>query len=284
VTRSSSQGRLSVSKRPLRSFTLVIEHEGVGAAVIEAGLGGRLDATNVIDSAVQVCTGISLEHTAVLGDTIDAIAREKLDVVRPGGVLVVPADLDPAALSVAVERCSEQGARLVVAGRDAPAKLAVGGEFQPGNFALAAAAAHALLGSLDGAAVARAAAALVIPGRYELADSEPATIFDGAHNGAGAEALARSLRADTRGGMTVGVLSVLDDKDAEVMLNALGACSDELIFTRATHPRALDPAVLVAGARPGRARGDQRAARGAARPSRRGAARRARRSARGCRC
>jgi len=236
---------------------LVIEHEGVGAAVIEAGLGGRLDATNVIDSAVQVCTGISLEHTAVLGDTIEAIAREKLDVVRPGGVLVVPADLDPAALSVAVERCSEQGARLVVAGRDAPAKLAVGGEFQPGNFALAAAAAHALLGSLDGAAVARAAAALVIPGRYELADSEPTTIFDGAHNGAGAEALARSLRADSRGGMTVGVLSVLDDKDAEVMLNALGACSDELIFTRATHPRALDPAVLVAinerlGGPPGR--------------------------------
>jgi len=147
---------------------------------------------------------------------------------------------------VAIERCSEQGARLVVAGREAPAKLVVGGEFQPRNFALAAAAAHALLGSLDGAAVERAAAALVIPGRYELVDSEPTTIFDGAHNSAGAVALARSLQAEARAGATVGCLSVLDDKDAEAMLNALGACSDELIFTRATHPRALDPAVLEA--------------------------------------
>ena len=236
---------------------LVMNGADVGAAVIEAGLGGRLDATNVIDSAVQVCTGISLEHTAVLGDTIDAIAREKLDVVRPGGVLIVPADLDPAALSVALERCSEQGARLVVAGRDAPAKLAVGGDFQPANFALAAAAAHALLGSLDGAAVERAAAGLVIPGRYEHAGSDPTTIFDGAHNSAGAEALSRSLQAEARAGATIGCLSVLDDKDAEAMLNALGACSDELIFTRATHPRALDPAVLVAinerlGGPPGR--------------------------------
>ena len=225
---------------------LVMRGAGVDVAVIEAGLGGRLDATNVIDSAVQVCTGVSLEHTAVLGETIDAIAREKLDVVRPGAVLVVPADLDPAALAVALERCSELGARLVVAGRDAPANLAVGGEFQPRNFALAAAAAHALRGSLDGAAVERAAAGLVIPGRYELADSKPTTIFDGAHNSAGADALARSLQADTRGGMTVGVLSVLDDKDAEAMLTALGACSDELIFTRATHPRAIEPGALAA--------------------------------------
>ena len=225
---------------------LVLREAGVSAAVIEAGLGGRLDATNVVDSAVQVCTGVSLEHTAVLGETIRAIAREKLDVVRPGAVLVVPCDLDPAALAVAVERCSEQAARLVVAGRDGPAKPAVGGEFQSRNFALAAAAAHALLGSLDGSAVERAAAGLVIPGRYELAGSEPTTIFDGAHNSAGAEALAHSLKAETTLGRTVGCLSVLDDKDAEAMLNALGACSDELIFTRATHPRALDPAVLVA--------------------------------------
>ena len=251
---------------------LLMNGAGVGAAVIEAGLGGRLDATNVIDSAVQVCTGVSLEHTAVLGETIDAIAREKLDVVRPGAVLVVPADLDPAALEVALERCSEQGARPVVAGRDTPAKLAVGGEFQPKNFALAAAAAHELLGSLDGAAVERAAAALKIPGRYELVDSEPTTILDGAHNSAGAEALSRSVKAEATIGKTVGCLSVLDDKDAGVMLNALGACSDELIFTRATHPRALDPTELAAlnervGGPPGRVVEAPHAALAAARAS-----------------
>ena len=242
----------------LTAIAFLVMHEaGVGAAVIEAGLGGRLDATNVIDSAVQVCTGVSLEHTAVLGETVEVIAHEKLAVVRPGATLVVPVDLDPAALDVAAERCSEQGARLVVASRETAAKLSVGGDFQPRNFALAAAAAHALLGSLDGSAVERAAAGLVIPGRYELAGSKPTTIFDGAHNSAGAEALARSLEAETAAGRTVGCLSVLDDKDAEAMLTALAPCSDELIFTRATHPRAIDPQLLEAtneaiGGPPGR--------------------------------
>jgi dihydrofolate synthase/folylpolyglutamate synthase len=221
------------------------ERAEVEAAVIEAGLGGRLDATNVTDSAVQVCTGISLEHTALLGATTAAIAAEKLAVVRPGSTLVVGADLDPAALSVAVDRCAQQGARLVVAGRDAPAALSVGGDFQRANFALAAAGAHALLGSLDSAAVERAAGGLLIPGRYEIVGSEPTTIFDGAHNDAGAAALLTSLAAESGAMRTIGCLSVLDDKDAEAMLTVLGQCSDELIFTRASHPRALDPAVLA---------------------------------------
>ncbi len=221
------------------------ERAEVEAAVIEAGLGGRLDATNVTDSAVQVCTGISLEHTALLGATTAAIAAEKLAVVRPGSTLVVGADLDPAALSVAVDRCAQQGARLVVAGRDAPAALSVGGDFQRANFALAAAGAHALLGSLDSAAVERAAGGLLIPGRYEIVGSEPTTIFDGAHNDAGAAALLTSLVAESGAVRTIGCLSVLDDKDAEAMLTVLGQCSDELIFTRASHPRALDPAVLA---------------------------------------
>ncbi len=221
------------------------ERTEVEAAVIEAGLGGRLDATNVTDSAVQVCTGISLEHTALLGATIAAIAAEKLAVVRPGSTLVVAADLDPAALSVAVDRCEKQGARLVVAGLDAPAALSVGGQFQRANFALAAAGAHALLGSLDAAAVERAACGLVIPGRYEIVGSEPTTILDGAHNGAGVAALAASLAAESSAARTIGCLSVLDDKDAEAMLTVLGQCSNELIFTRASHPRALDPAVLA---------------------------------------
>ena len=221
------------------------ERAEVEAAVIEAGLGGRLDATNVTDSAVQVCTGISLEHTALLGATTAAIAAEKLAVVRPGSTLVVGADLDPAALSVAVDRCAQQGARLVVAGRDAPAALSVGGDFQRANFALAAAGAHALLGSLDSAAVERAAGGLLIPGRYEIVGSEPTTIFDGAHNDSGAAALLTSLAAESGAVRTIGCLSVLDDKDAEAMLTVLGQCSDELIFTRASHPRALDPAVLA---------------------------------------
>ena len=225
---------------------VVFKGAGVDAAVIEAGLGGRLDATNVIDSSVQVCTGVALEHTALLGDTVELIATEKLAVVKPGGTLVVTADLDPAALDVALVRCAEESARLVVAGRDAPKLLAAQGEFQRSNFALAAAAAHALLGALDARATERAAAEIRIPGRYEICASEPTTILDGAHNVDGAAALRASLERENLNGKLIGCLSVLDDKDAEAMLSTLGPCSDQLFFTRATHPRALDPAELAA--------------------------------------
>ena len=167
---------------------LLMNRAGVEVAVIEAGLGGRLDATNVVDSVVAVCTTISLEHTALLGETIEAVAAEKLDVVKPNSTLVVPPSFDTEALRVAIDRCAEQQARLVVAGRDAPAGLSVGGEFQRQNFALAAAAAHALLGSIDAGALEAAAANLSIPGRYQTVASDPLTIFDGAHNAEAARA------------------------------------------------------------------------------------------------
>ena len=223
---------------------LLMTRAGVEVAVIEAGLGGRLDATNVVESSVAVCTSISLEHTALLGETIEAVASEKLDVVKPNATLVVPASLDPDALRVAVDRCAQQQARLVVAGSDAPAQLSVGGEFQRENFALAAAASHALLGSIDRRALEVAAATLSIPGRYQTVDSDPRTIFDGAHNSEAAEALAASLRKESGTSRVVGCLSVLDDKDADVMLRTLAGCSDEVVFTRSSHPRALDAAVL----------------------------------------
>ena len=223
---------------------LLMNRAGVEVAVIEAGLGGRLDATNVVDSVVAVCTTISLEHTALLGETIEAVAAEKLDVVKPNSTLVVPPSFDTEALRVAIDRCAEQQARLVVAGRDAPAGLSVGGEFQRQNFALAAAAAHALLGSIDAGALEAAAANLSIPGRYQTVASDPLTIFDGAHNAEAARALAASIELEQGISRVVGCLSVLDDKDADVMLSALAACSDEVIFTRSSHPRAVDPAVL----------------------------------------
>ncbi len=224
---------------------VVLSEAGVELAVIEAGLGGRLDATNVIAAPVVVLSSVSLEHTQYLGDSIEAITAEKLAVVTDRATLVVGSDLDPAALDLAVTICAERQARLVVAGREAPAALAAGGQFQRQNFALAAAAAHALLGSLDAAAVAAAAAQTVVPGRYQTVDQAPRTIFDGAHNLAAIAALASSLKAERLGGPLVGCLSVLDDKDAAAMVDEIAACSDALIFTRASHPRALDPQLLA---------------------------------------
>jgi dihydrofolate synthase/folylpolyglutamate synthase len=218
----------------------------VDVAVIEAGLGGRYDATNVIPSGVQVLTNVGLEHTRWLGPTVRDIAGEKLAVVRPGGTLVVGADLHPAALEVAERVAAERGARLV----HAPAASAEGdgipGRYQRRNFALARAAAEAELGTLDEAAVRAAATATRVPGRLHVVDHDPLTLLDGAHNPAGAEALTEALLELVRPGRSVAAaISILDDKDAAGMLRVLFAACDEVVFCRSANPRALPPATLA---------------------------------------
>ncbi|MEA2252305.1 MAG: dihydrofolate synthase / folylpolyglutamate synthase, partial [Solirubrobacteraceae bacterium] len=117
----------------------------VEVAVVEAGLGGRYDATNVIPSRVQVLTNVGLEHTRWLGPTVADIAGEKLDVVRPGATLVVGADLHPDALELARAVTRERGARLVQAPADPGIDVLALGAFQRRNFALAWTAAEAYL-------------------------------------------------------------------------------------------------------------------------------------------
>jgi dihydrofolate synthase/folylpolyglutamate synthase len=220
---------------------------GVDVAVVEAGLGGRYDATNVIPSRVQVLTNVGLEHTRWLGPTITDIAREKLAVVRDGGTLVVGA-LEPEAEAEARAAAARHGAQLVHAPADAGLDLAAGGAFQRPNFALARAAAEAFLGELDDAAVTRAAAEVTVPGRYELVAREPLTIVDGAHNPSGVAALVASL-PDSAVGSLVAVVSILDDKDAAGMLRALLPACRAVVFTSNPNPRALSPATLESLAR-----------------------------------
>jgi dihydrofolate synthase/folylpolyglutamate synthase len=220
---------------------------GVDVAVVEAGLGGRYDATNVIPSRVQVLTNVGLEHTRWLGPTVTDIAREKLAVVRDGGTLVV-GELEPEAEAEARATAARHGARLVHAPADAGFDLAAGGAFQRPNFALARAAAEAFLGELDDAAVARAAAEVTVPGRFELVARDPRTIVDGAHNPSGVAALVASLPAAAAGSL-VAVVSILDDKDAAGMLRALLPACRALVFTSNPNPRALPPATLESLAR-----------------------------------
>ena len=165
----------------------------VEVAVIEAGLGGRYDATNVIPSHVQVLTSVGLEHTRWLGPTIEAIATEKLDVVQAGSTLVLGAGLHPDALTVAERVAEVRGAAIVHAGLDPGVALAALGSFQRRNFSLAIAAAQAYLGDLDDAAVGRAAAEVLVPGRLQVVGENPLTLLDGAHNPEGMAALAESL-------------------------------------------------------------------------------------------
>ena len=218
---------------------------GVEVAVIEAGLGGRYDATNVIPSRVAVLTNVALEHTRWLGPTVADIAREKLAVVRDGSTLVVGA-LDEAARAEAEVAARERKARLITAEVDDEVPLAARGAYQRPNFALARTASEAYLGrALDARAVQEAGRSVVVPGRLEVIDRTPLTILDAAHNPAGARALAASLPELRSDGRLVAVLSVLEDKDAAGILRALLASCDALVLTSNANPRALPPATLL---------------------------------------
>ena len=227
-----------------------LARQGVEVAVIEAGLGGRYDATNVIPSRVQVLTSVGLEHTRWLGPTITDIANEKLDVVRPGATLVLGDRLHPDALAVAQEVAAQREARLVQAGGDPGVPVGALGGFQRRNFALARAAAEAYLGELDEHAVAAAAAEIRVPGRLQIVGQDPLTLVDGAHNPEGIAALAESLPEIVAGrDRLVAVVSILDDKDAAGMLGSLMPHCQALIFTSSHNPRALPPPTLQSLAR-----------------------------------
>jgi dihydrofolate synthase / folylpolyglutamate synthase len=232
------------------ALTAAAYHElarsGVEVAVIEAGLGGRFDATSVIPSKVQVLTSVGLEHTRWLGPTLEDIAEEKLAVVRDHGTLVV-GELDPASLAVAERVARDRSAGMVHAPRDAGVELRAAARFQRSNFAMAAAAAEAFIGAtLDASVLERAAAETTIPGRVEIVSERPRTVYDGAHNPSGARALAESLDevlGERR--PRVAVVGVLEDKDAAAMLRELLPHVDHAIFTRSHNPRSLSPATLA---------------------------------------
>jgi dihydrofolate synthase/folylpolyglutamate synthase len=194
---------------------------GVDVAVVEAGLGGRLDATNVLEAPVVVLTNVDLEHTDVLGDTREAIAREKLAVIEPGATAVLG---EPEWEGLAREAGATS---VIVTGRS--------------NLALAAAAAESFLGAqVDPSA----AESVTIPGRLERRGESPLEIWDGAHNLAGVGYVLARLPARRY----VVVASILEDKDVDGMLAALSALGETFIATRSTNARALPADELAARA------------------------------------
>ena len=200
--------------------------------MIEAGLGARYDATSVVGARVQVLTSVALEHTRWLGDTLEAIAGEKLAVVPEGGTLVLaPQARVVDALARAQARA--RGARLVEVDVDPEAP------FPEVNAATARAAAAAVLGGLRPGVAEAALARLALPGRLDVLDRDPLTIADGAHNPAAAGALLTALGDAAAGAPLVGVVSVLEDKDAEEFLQVLLPHFARLVVTENRNPRAV---------------------------------------------
>lgn len=244
----------------------VFAHAAVDVAVIEAGLGGRYDATNVIDGgAVTVLTNVSLEHTALLGDTVTAIAGEKLAVAPDGARTLVVGHRDPAttgeveAVMTArrlsgwwigrdFDAAAADGGTVTVTcpgARYEDLPLALRGGFQHDNLAVAVAAAQRLTGEpLDVGALRGAVAAVRAPGRLEVFPGNPVVAIDGAHNPAGMAALAESLPSVLGGRRPVAVVSLLDDKDVAGMVAVLAPRCRALVATRSAHRRAADPALI----------------------------------------
>jgi dihydrofolate synthase / folylpolyglutamate synthase len=246
---------------------LALDHfarERVDVAVLEVGLGGRLDATTVGTPVATILSRIDMDHEAILGHTLTAIGGEKAAIIRAGLALAaaqapevteiivrqavaagVPLLLEGRDLHVTVETRSLRGQRITCRGPDWHLEgldLALLGTYQPSNALLAVTAARHL-----GAAEAAIRAGLQRvrwPGRFQVIGEPPRLVLDAAHNPAGARALASSLREYFPGEPLTLVVGILRDKDAAGILSALTPLARRLILTRAANPRAAAPEAL----------------------------------------
>ncbi len=240
----------------------------VDVAVVEVGLGGLWDATNVADGSVAVVTPVSLDHTRLLGDSLEQIASEKAGIIKDGAIAVLGVQ-EAEVMQVLIERCDEVGAAVQAEGVAfgvMEREVAVGGQLltlrglagdyreiflplfgahQAHNAALALAAVEAFLGGgdqrLDDDVVRAGFAGVTSPGRLEIVRRSPTVIVDSAHNPAGMAALVEALGDSFTFHRLVGVLAVLGDKDAETMVQQLEAVLDHVVVTRTTSPRAIPP-------------------------------------------
>ena len=260
----------------------------VDVAVVEVGLGGRWDATNVVNADVSVITPVGMDHTDYLGDTITEIAGEKAGIIKPredaddpltpNENIVVIAEQDPEAMRVILQQAVDVEAGVARSGSEFAAlesRIAVGGqqvniqglgglyediflplhgEHQAKNAAVALAAVEAFFGAsaghpLDVATVRNGFAQAISPGRLERVRTSPTTFIDAAHNPHGAKALGSALDRDFDFARLIGVLSIFADKDATGILTALEPYLTEVVITQNSSPRALDAYDLAETAR-----------------------------------
>ncbi|MFD6953271.1 dihydrofolate synthase [Nocardiopsis sp. TSRI0078] len=267
----------SMNDAPLSFFEIltvmayaVFADTPVDVAVVEVGMGGRWDATNVVDGDVAVVTPIGIDHTEYLPDTLEGIADEKSGIIKPDSVAVLAQQPLPAAETL-LRNAAEIGAQVAREGFEfgvTSREVAVGGQqiavkgltgsyenlflplfgaHQAGNAAVAIAAVEAFAstgddaGGLDPAIVGEALTGVDSPGRMEVVRTSPTVIADAAHNPAGMTAAAAAVEEAFTFSRLVGVVAIMADKDVEGILDPLEPLLDEIVVTRNSSPRSLDP-------------------------------------------
>ena len=260
-------GRLTTFEVATALGFLHFAESGADVAVLEAGIGGRLDATNVVNPVLSVITPISRDHTAILGDTLEAIAGEKAGIIKPG----VPAVIAPQpaeALAVLARACQERNAPLTLVGQDwtwtrretTPAGLRLdisgpgvtyadlhtplSGAFQALNATTAVAAATHL--GIDEPAIRAGLARVQWPARLEVLARRPWVVADGAHNGDSAHKLAAALTEVFRPRQIILVLGLSQGHNLDDILAALLPLAAHIVVTRSQHPRAMTVETLQA--------------------------------------
>ncbi len=245
----------------------------VDVGVIEVGLGGRWDSTNVATAQVSVITPVGLDHTEYLGDTVAEIAGEKAGIIKPDSTVIIGAQ-SAEAMKVILRRSVEMEATVARYGSEFAVqsrRVAVGGQrlniqglgglyediylplhgpHQAENAAAALAAVEAFFGAgrdrqLDVTAVQDAFAAVASPGRLERIGTKPTMLVDAAHNPHGATALATAIADEFAFSHLIGVLAVLADKDVDGILAALSSTFDEVVVTANSSPRSMPAAELA---------------------------------------
>ena len=253
------------------AFAAFAEHP-VDIGIIEVGMGGDWDATNVVQSAVSVLMPIGLDHTEYLGETIEEIARTKAGIIKPESHVVLAAQ-EPEVARILLAKVLEKsaipyregiefslmrrdiavGGQLIsvrgVHGEYAEIYLPLHGAHQAANAAVAIATVEAFVGvKLDEDLVRAAFAGVKSPGRLEILHRDPTVIVDAAHNPHGAKALAETIRSEFDFESIFCVLGILGEKDVKGFLRALEPAVDRLVVTKSDSPRALPVADLFAQA------------------------------------
>ncbi|MDI6776428.1 MAG: folylpolyglutamate synthase/dihydrofolate synthase family protein [Syntrophales bacterium] len=241
--------------------------EDVDVAVLEVGMGGRLDATNMVTPAVSVVSNISLDHREYLGNRLKDIAREKAGIIKDGG-LCISAAKQKSVIKVLEEICRERRAKLYLLGRDIKVRMHRDGTFsyrgiaktyhnlvcplrgrhQMENAVLAIGTIETMAARgfhVDESALSKGMKDTMWEGRLEILQYAPMLLVDGAHNPAGVSVLCRALKESFSYKKLILLFGVLNDKDYRAMLNKLVSLADRLIITKPTIDRAVPPKELV---------------------------------------